>query len=368
MVADVLTDYAKKKPLFVTDELLSKMPICTDFIEELKHSGLDLVVFSDIVGNPLRSQVNKGAKIYTAKQCDSIIAFGGGAAIDVAKCIGVEATHPEDLLSYEDVPGANTIDDQKLPPVFALPTTAGTGSEVGRSAVVSDDKTKIKKIIFSPGMLPRAVFLDPQLHLALPPQITATTGMDALTHCIEAYLVNIEHPMCDGIALEGIHLVSRSLPKAVEFASNPKSADVTEHLNARGEMLNAAMMGSVAFQKGLGVNHSCAHSLSTVGNLHHGLANAIMLPHVLLFNFKGHAYKFSRMAEAAGCGNDGMKLIKWVSGLNQKIGIPESLLDVGIKRDDVKRLTEIAQNDVCHLSNPRKVTKEDFDMLFRSAF
>ena len=232
-----------------------------------------------------------GAAAYKAHGADAVIGFGGGAALDVAKAIALMATHPGDILEYAwDHPQVRPI-DRPMPYFVALPTTAGTGSEVGRSSVISDDETHIKKIIFSPLLLAKAVFADPELTLDLPPAITAATGMDALTHNVESYLSPAYHPLCDGIALEGVRIAARALPVAVRDGRD---------LQARSDMLMSSMMGAIAFQKDLGAVHSCAHALSTVADLHHGLANGIMIDHVMRFNLPAATAKMAELARVAG--------------------------------------------------------------------
>lgn len=366
-----LTKLGCTRPLFVTDSGLANLAVCQNYTGHLHKTYPELAMFNGISGNPVAAQVRAGVAAYKTAYggagADSLIAFGGGAAMDVAKSIGVLATHSGDLFDYEDIPGAKPIIDADLPPVIAIPTTAGTGSEVGRSAVVSTDDTHQKKIIFSPGMLPVLVYLDPELLLDLPASITAATGIDALTHSIEAYLVDMDHPMCDGIALESIHLIARSLKVAVHFAASGSKDKTSAHIEARQDMLNAAMMGAVAFQKGLGLNHSCAHALSTVNDLHHGLANAIMLPHCMRFNLSVCEAKFARMARVSGCGHSGAEFIKWLQELNSETGIPANLGAAGVKKDNLAQLVEIAMVDICHPSGPRPVTKSDFEFLFKAA-
>jgi alcohol dehydrogenase class IV len=254
MVADHLKAEDIKRPLVVTDRGIAPLPMLAGFVASL--SGLDASVFSGIWGNPVRSQVREGVAAYKAHGADAVIGLGGGAALDVAKAIALMATHPGDILEYAwDHPEVRPI-GRELPYFVALPTTAGTGSEVGRSAVVSDDETHIKKIIFSPRLLARCVFADPELTFDLPPAITAATGMDALTHNVESYLSPEYHPLCDGIALEGVRIAARALPVAYRDGRN---------LQARSDMLMSSMMGAIAFQKDLGAVHSCAHALSTGG-------------------------------------------------------------------------------------------------------
>jgi alcohol dehydrogenase class IV len=273
------------------------LPVFQGFLRELKD--LDVAVFADIWGNPTRSQAHAGRDAYRRHDADSVIGIGGGAALDVAKAIALLACHDGDILEYAwDHPNVRPIANP-LPYFVALPTTAGTGSEVGRSSVISDDETHIKKIIFSPALLAQVVFADPELTLDLPPSITAATGMDALTHNVESYLSPAYHPLCDGIALEGARIAAAALPTAVHNGHD---------VDARSAMLMSSMMGAIAFQKDLGAVHSCAHALSTVADLHHGLANGIMIDHVMRFNLSAAARKLGR-ARACRAGP------KWRHGL-----------------------------------------------------
>lgn len=277
------------------------------------------------------------------------------------------AHHPGSVEEYEDGCPEGRPVDQPLPFIAALPTTAGTGSEVGRAAVVSDDATHVKRIILSPRLLPRVVFADAELTVGLPVLVTAATGMDALTHLVEAYLVPTYHPMADGIALQGIGLVAEALESAVAFARQGADAEVPGHLEARHTMLNAAMMGAVAFQKGLGLTHSCAHALSTLFDLHHGLANGIMLPAAMAFNRVAAPERFAALAHAAGAGTSGDDFMNWLIQLRTAVGIPRSLRDVGVGPRDVPRLVEVALADGCHATNPCPVEAEDFKHVFEQA-
>lgn len=356
------------RPLIVTDREIASLPMTEEIKNYLTNSGMYSKVFSGTYGNPLKSHVNIGVNEYRIHNADCIIVLGGGAPIDVAKCIAVLANHKGDLFDYEDREDAKPIEISKLPFIFAIPTTAGTGSEVGRSAVVSDDVTKIKKIIFSPGLLPGQVYLDPELTLKLPAHITASTGMDALTHLIEAYLSKGFHPLCDGIALEGIRLVSKSLKKCVDFARENEHPPTEAHIESRGWMLNASLMGGIAFQKGLGACHSAAHALSTVCDMHHGLANGILLPFFMDFNKVGSERKFEIMAEAAELDDTSPdSFIKWLEGLKEEIGIPKHLSEVKVDNSHIEKLTEVAIHDVCHTLNPRPVSEKDFQELFTIA-
>jgi alcohol dehydrogenase class IV len=332
-------------------------------------------VFSGIWGNPVKSQVLAGVDAFRAHRADSIVGLGGGAALDVAKAILVMVNHPGDLFDYEDdKPGARPI-DREIPYWVSVPTTAGTGSEVGRSSVVSDDETHVKKIIFSPRLLAQRVFLDPELTLRLPAGVTAATGMDALTHLVESYLAKDAHPLCDGIALSGLSIVARSLAPAVEYArlleaGDPSLLTDAAHVEARGAMLNAAMMGAVAFQKGLGVTHSLAHALSTVCDLHHGLVNGVAIPYAMAFNAETEPGA-KRLAELARLvraeREDAPGFVAWLEALKLTIGIPRTLRELGVREEHLERLVEVAVADGCHANNPRPVTKADFVKLFRTA-
>lgn len=362
---DSLKEAGVARPLVVTDRGLAKLPVIAELTALLTGAGLDPQIFSDIWGNPIKSQVIAGAQALKAGKRDSIVAVGGGAALDVAKVIGLMAHHPGDLFDYEDdKPGARPV-DQPIPFIVALPTTAGTGSEVGRSAVVSDDVTHAKKIIFDPKLLPQRVFADPELTLGLPAEMTAATGMDAVTHLAEAYLAKGFQPLCDGIALEGLRLANHSLARCVEFA-RAKTGATEAHLEARGMMLNAALMGAVAFQKGLGVTHSCAHALSTVCDLHHGLVNGILIPYTLAFNVPVARERFDILAQTVGAhGAEGF--IAWLTQLKASLKIPVHLKDVGVTAAQVPALVDCAVGDGCHQNNPRPVSRADFTQLFTEA-
>lgn len=350
-----------RRPLVVTDRGLAGLPVLSEFVDLLRKQGLQPEVFSGIWGNPVKSQVEAGVSAYHAAKADSMIGFGGGAALDVAKAILLMVNHPGDLFDYEDEkPGALPVNGE-IPHWVALPTTAGTGSEVGRSAVVSDDETHVKKIIFSPKLLARAVFADPELTLALPASITAWTGMDALTHNVEAYLARGFHPICDGIALEGLRLAARSLETATKQPQN---------LEARGDMLMASMMGAIAFQKGLGITHSCAHALSAVSDLHHGFANAVMIDHALAWNIPEVPERFVRMAGVVGLEANERSpegFLRWLSTLKKILAIPSGLSAAQVPAGQIPQLVERALQDACHLSNPRACTRETFEQIFRDA-
>jgi alcohol dehydrogenase class IV len=367
LVAEHLAAQGLERPLIVTDRGIAPLPLLAKFVADLHR--MDVAVYSDIWGNPVKSQVAGGVAAFRGHRADAIIGLGGGAALDVAKAIALMAVHGGDVLEYAwDHPHVRPI-EHELPYFVAVPTTAGTGSEVGRSSVISDDATHIKKIIFSPRLLARAVFADPELTVDLPPAITAATGMDALTHNVESYLSPAYHPLCDGIALEGARIAARSLRTAVREPHN---------LKARADMLMSSMMGAIAFQKDLGAVHSCAHALSTVADLHHGLANGIMIDHVMRFNLKSATEKMAELAHVVGAGTAGAlpeasaeAFIDWLAALKRDLGIPATLSGLAAKRPvtraDIPALADVAINDICHQTNPRKCTRADFERLFADA-
>ena len=373
LLPEVVAVLGMQRPLVVSDRDIAQLPWFNPLVETL--STLKLETFSGVWGNPVVSQVDAGVAAYRDHGADGIVAVGGGTPMDVAKAIALMANHPGHLFDYEDgLPNGRPV-DQVVPSIVAIPTTAGTGSEVGRSAVISDDKTHAKKIIFDPQLLPKVVLADPELLVGLPAKITAATGMDALTHLIEAYLAKGFHPICDGIALEGIYLVAQHLQASVTFAQRLAAgetlsdAETLAHLNARGGMLNASMMGAIAFQKGLGVTHSCAHALSTVCDTHHGLANAMMLPAAMRFNLSVAPDKFLRMARLVDpTAVSGEAFIDWIVALRQAIGIPASLDALGVTTEATERLVGVALQDGCHPLNPRPVSKDDFYAIYQDAF
>ena len=356
LVAQHLLDAGCRRPLIVTDRALAALPVLAEFRTHL--AGLDVAVFDGVFGNPTASQVMAGAAAFKAHGADSVIGFGGGAALDVAKVVGVMAVHEGDVLEYVwDHPQVRPI-VAKLPYFVALPTTAGTGSEVGRSSVVSEDDTHVKRVVFSPKILARAVFADPELTLALPPAITAATGMDALTHNVESYLSPAYHPLCDGIALEGTRIAARALATAVAEPGN---------LAARSDMMMASMMGAIAFQKDLGAVHSCAHALGAACDMHHGLANALMIDTVLDWNREAVPTKFDELAHVCGVVGGGAAFVPWLRALKAQIGITGGLAQRGVTASHLPRLVELATADICHQTNPRPCTAADFERLFQAA-
>lgn len=351
-----LQEQGFRRPLVVTDRALGALPLLQEFRSHLQ--GLDVVVYAGVFGNPTASQVMAGAQAFRDHHADCVIGFGGGAALDVAKVVGLAATHEGDILEYAwDHPQVRAITGD-LPYFVALPTTAGTGSEVGRSAVVSEDDTHLKRVVFSPRILARKVFADPELTLGLPPHVTAATGMDALTHNVESYLSPAWHPLCDGIALEGTRIAARSLVRAVREPQD---------IAARSDMMMSSMMGAIAFQKDLGAVHACAHALGAVCDLHHGLANALMIETVMAWNIEAAPDKFEELAHVCHVAGGGPGFVRWLGHLKQQVGITGTLSSHGVRREQIPRLVEIALQDICHQTNPRPCTAADFQRLFEEA-
>jgi alcohol dehydrogenase class IV len=357
LVGPHLKERGLKRPLVVTDKGLAALPFLGEFTASLAGAGLVPGVYAGVFGNPTASQVMNGAAAYRAHGADCVVGIGGGAALDVAKVVGLLATHPGDVMEYVwDHPQVRPIGE--LPYFVALPTTSGTGSEVGRSSVISEEATHVKRVIFSAQILARVVFADPELTLGLPPAVTAATGMDALTHNVESYLSPAYHPLCDGIALEGTRIAARSLALAVREPGN---------IAARADMMMSSMMGAIAFQKDLGAVHSCAHALGTVCDMHHGLANALMIDTVLAWNAEAVPRKFDELAHAVGVSGGAAGFLAWLKALKRTIGIAPSLTAAGVERAAIPKLVAIATADICHQTNPRPVQASDFERLFAEA-
>jgi alcohol dehydrogenase class IV len=357
-----LGDYLLKnnlsRPLIVTDANVAQLGFFKELNSDLKKKNISAEIFSGIHKNPVKSDVYKGTEVYDHTKRDAIIGIGGGAALDVARAIVLRVNHREDLFKYDDLVGGDVYVTNDVPHFITIPTTAGTGSEVGRSAIIADDETHQKKILFSPKLLAKIVFADPTLTMELPAFITAATGMDALTHNMEAYLAKMPHPLCEGIALEGISLIHQSLEKAVNKPD----------IESRSKMLIASLMGAVAFQKGLGVVHSLAHPLSSLLDTHHGLANAVNIPYGMEFNIKGFEDKFKRIARTLELKEEtGEAVVKYLFDLNAKINIPHKLREIGVKQDHIETLSDLALADFAHPNNPKPVTRTDFKQLYTKA-
>ena len=357
-LGDYLVKHELSRPLIVTDPTVSELPFFRQIISSLQQKKVSVEVFSGIHKNPVKSDVYRGTDVYDATHRNAVIGIGGGAALDVARAIVLRVNHREDLFKYDDLIGGDVYVVNDVPHFITIPTTAGTGSEVGRSAIISDDDTHQKKILFSPKLLARIVFADPMLTMDLPSFITAATGMDALTHNMEAFLAKMPHPLCEGIALEGLSLISASLYRAV---SKPD-------IESRSKMLIGSLMGAVAFQKGLGVVHSLAHPLSSLLDTHHGLANAVNIPYGMRFNIEGSEDKFRRIARALDLEDEsGEAVVKYLFNLNESIDIPLRLRDLGVREEHIETLSELAVQDFAHPNNPKPVSREDFKTLYLEA-
>ncbi len=355
---DHLINNNLRKALLVTDPMVAKLNFFQDIKKSLEAKSISVEVFSDIHKNPVKSDVIKGGDVFKSTNRDCIIGIGGGAAMDVARAIALRINHHRDLFDYDDLIGGDKYVTEDVPYFITIPTTSGTGSEVGRSAIISEDDTHRKRILFSPKLLAKIVFADPLLTMELPGFITAATGMDALTHNMEAFVAKGFHPMADGIALEGITLINESIADVV---NNPS-------LESRSKMMIASLMGAVAFQKGLGVVHSLAHPLSSLLDTHHGLANAVNLPYGMRFNIAGFEDKFKRIARAMNLKNEtGEAVVEHLFSLNKQMNLPLKLSAIGVKHEHIETLSALAFADFCHPSNPKVVNENDFKKLYLEA-
>ena len=354
--------------LLVTDPGLVEIGLADKVKGEFASSGLYINIFDGVHPNPLEEDVTQGVKAYRSDNYDGIIALGGGSVMDVSKTIRFMVVHEPPLSQYDDAVGGDAKIVNSLPPLFAIPTTAGTGSEVGRSSVITVKKTGRKTIFFHPSLMPDIAVLDPKLTIGLPPHITAATGMDAFTHCMEAYLVDSYHPMADAIALEGMKMITNNLPKVIE---NPNDLD------ARGQMLLAATMGATAFQKGLGMIHSMAHPLSAEYNIHHGLANALLIKFCLEFTrniaMETKNINLIDKLEKIGCiiscntlsnsSNIHDILNSFINIININLGLEKQ----GVQVDHIPKLAQLAFEDSCHATHPFPVAIEDFTAVYTHA-
>ena len=345
------------KPLFVTDNDLVKSNIVINTLSLLKKDSLTFEIFSNVSGNPNGTHVNEGTKFFKQKKCDGVIAFGGGSGLDVGKAIAFMSGQTLPIWDFEDV-GNNwsKANHNEISPIVAVPTTAGTGSETGRASVILNEETGVKKIIFHPKFLPSIVILDPILSLELPSKITASTGMDALAHNLEAYCAPGYHPMADGIALEGMKLIKNWLIEAVNNGLN---------VEARMNMLTASSMGSTAFQKGLGAIHSLSHPINAQHNVHHGLSNAIFMPYVLTFNKDSIEKKIISICEYLDMDKSFDTFLNWILDLRKKLEIPHKISDILNKNNlDLQKLSKMALEDPSTLSNPKKLNLNDMLIMY----
>ncbi|MBC8718297.1 MULTISPECIES: iron-containing alcohol dehydrogenase [Brucella/Ochrobactrum group] len=343
-----------ERPLFVTDPGLAKLPVVASTLAILDEAGVKYAVFSDVKPNPVESNLNAGVQVFKDGKHDGVIAFGGGSALDLGKLIAFQAGQSRDVWDFEDIGDWWTrADSNAIAPIIAVPTTAGTGSEVGRAGVLTNEATHTKKVIFHPKMLPATVIADPELSVGMPPFITVGTGMDALAHCLEAYCAPGFHPMADGIAVEGIRLVFENLPKA--YANG---ADI----EARANLMAAASMGATAFQKGLGAIHSLSHPIGALYDTHHGMTNAVFMPYVLHHNRAAIEKRIERLANYLGIegGFDGF--VDAIMKLRSDLGVPNTLPDFikGLDMDENRKtlIAEMAIVDPTAGGNPTELTKQ----------
>lgn len=355
-LADVVKAAGGKRALVVVDPGVVKIGIAAKVQGILEKGGVPAALFDRVAANPVEENVTDGALAYKAHSADIIVSVGGGAPLDVGKLIALKTTHERPLVDYDDATGGDRFVTANVPPIVTVPTTAGTGSEVGRSGVVTLAATGRKTVIFSPYLLAKTAVLDPELTTSMPARITAATGFDALTHCLEAFVALGDHPMADGIALMGLELCAKHLAQAVAVPGD---------LVARGAMMKAAMMGAVAFQKGLGACHSLAHPLSSEKDMHHGLANALCLPAVVDFNEAVAPEKLVRVKNLFD--SKAPSLSHALRDLRSRIGLPSGLGKEGVTKNDIPKLAAKAFEDACHRSNPKPTTADDLAALYEAS-
>jgi alcohol dehydrogenase class IV len=355
---DACKELGIKRPLLVTDPGLAALPMVAEAMAAAKAAGLGIAIFSDVQANPIGRNVDDGLAAYKAGGHDGVIAFGGGSALDTAKAIALMTGQTRPLWDFEDREDwSSRVNPAGVAPVVAVPTTSGTGSEVGRASVILDERDNLKKIIFHPKMLPAIVIADPALTLGLPPHVTAAVGMDALSHNLEAFCSPFYHPMAEGIALEGMRLIKDWLPVAVAEPGN---------IEARSHMMVASSMGATAFQKGLGAMHSLSHPCSALFHTHHGLTNAVVMPYVLAWNRAAIEEKLTSLARYLDLPRPGFDAVQtWVLDLRRRIGIPHTLAEIGVKADRIDEMAPMAEHDLCTGGNPIPVTTAEYAELYR---
>ena len=355
----IIKEAGYSKGLLVTDQGIESIGLADKLRKYFSDAGIEISSYSDVVSNPTEQNVIDGTKIYKENNCEFVVALGGGSPIDVGKTIKVTAVHDEPLEKLDDTKGGDKYIVNEMPPFYAIPTTAGTGSEVGRSSVITVKATNKKTIIFAPQMMPDIAVLDPEITLSLPKGLTAATGVDAFVHNLEAYIMDVFHPFADGLAKEGIYRSFKYLPIAVEDGNN---------VEARGEMLMASAMGATAFQKGLGINHSIAHALSVFYDTHHGLANAAVLIEVMKYNITDEKVnkKMATLGSLLGTENDALAVISAIEKWLEKVGMPTDLKEIGIKVEDIDAIDEYAMGDPCRPLNPKPVLKGDVTKIIKN--
>ena len=358
-LADACKSQNMTRALLVTDPGLAQLPMIEKAVAACVAAGLPCTVYSDVQANPIEANVNNGVRVFREGGHDGVIAFGGGSALDTGKAIALMVGQTRPIWDFEDREDWYTrVNVAGIAPIVGVPTTAGTGSEVGRASVITDTRDHTKKIIFHPKMQPSVVIADPELTLGLPPHVTAAVGMDALSHNLEAYCAPSYHPMADGIALEGTRLIKEWLPLAYQDGKN---------LEARSHMMIASTMGATAFQKGLGAMHSLSHPCSANLNTHHGLTNAVVMPYVLAWNRQHIEDKMQRLGAYLGLREasfDGV--LRWIMDLRKVIGVPATLADLGMRPEQIDNFSAQAFNDPSTGGNPRPMNQQDFITLYRN--
>jgi alcohol dehydrogenase len=358
-LAEACKTSGMSRPLLVTDPFLAKQPMTAKALTVLKDAGLKAEMFSDIKPNPVETNVYKGIEAMRAGGHDGVVAFGGGSALDAGKVIAFMAGQTRPMWDFEDIGDWWTRADPKgIAPVVAVPTTAGTGSEVGRAGVITQEATHTKKVIFHPLMMPKVTICDPELTVGMPPHITAGTGLDALAHCLEAYCTPSYHPLGDGIAVEGMRLVKEYLPRAYKDGRD---------LEARAHMMSAAAMGATAFQKGLGAIHALSHPAGALYDTHHGLTNAVFMPYVLVYNREAIAPKIERLAAYLGLAASFDAFLDWVLALRAELGVPHTLEGLKIGSERFEEMSTMAPEDPTAGGNPVPITKADARRLYENA-
>ena len=349
-----------RRPLVVTDPGLAQLPVTEALMEILRAGGLEPGLFTEVRSNPIAGNVEAGVKAFHGASHDGVVALGGGSALDCGKVIAFMAGQTRPLWDFEDVGDWwQRARADAIAPIIAIPTTAGTGSEVGRAGVITDESTHTKKIIFHPRMMPRTAILDPEVTVGLPPKLTAATGMDALAHCLEAYCAPSWHPMAEGIAVEGMRLVKEALPRAYAQGND---------LEARGMMLVASAMGATAFQKGLGAIHSLSHPIGAVYDTHHGLTNAVVMPYVLVFNRQAIEPKIERLAAWLGIEGGFAGFLGWILALRAELGIPHTLRELGVPTERFDELATMAVADPTAGGNPEPLDRAAANRLLAEAY
>lgn len=344
------------KPLLVTDAGLKNLPITKDALDRLANAGLRPALFADVQSNPTDENLNAGIAAFNQGEHDGVVAFGGGSGLDLGKLVAFMAGQTRPVWDFEDIRDWWTrADAAAIKPIVAVPTTAGTGSEVGRAGVLTNTVDHVKKVIFHPKILPHTVIADPGLTTGMPALITVGTGMDAFAHCLEAYCSPFYHPMSEGIALEGMRLVKGNLPLVYRDGSN---------IEARGHMMSAAAMGAVAFQKGLGAIHALSHPVGALFNTHHGMTNAVVMPEVLRFNRSAIEAKIERLAAFLGIEGGFAGFFEFVLDLRRELGVPDKLSDLGVTSEAIPKMAKMAPEDPTAASNPVALTERAATELF----